>query len=139
MFPANKFRHRLRLYETSGILFLSPPVGLPYLSASMSASEAEEEVACPLCSTGSIITWMANEHQNLNDTARKLGFARNSKAYAAMEQASKAQRNALLARLKHAQPARAARGAREQPPRKRPANDADAEKPGQRALLYSFL
>ena len=96
-------------------------------------------MACPLCSMGSVITWMANEHQKLIDTARKLGFARNSKAYAAMEQASKAQRIALLARLKHTQPARAARVAREQPPRKRPAHDADAEQAGQRALVHSFF
>ena len=148
MCPANKFRHRLRLHGTSDILIISVATArssfcrhrsLPYLSAIMSASEAEGHVSCPLCSSGSIITWIAKEHQNLIDTARKLGFARNSKAYAAMEQASKAQVKALLARLKHAQPARAARVAREQPPRKRPAQDADAEQPGQRTLVYTFF
>ena len=96
-------------------------------------------MACPLCQTGSIITWIAKEHVNLVDTAKRLGIPRSSKAYAAMEQASKAQRNALLARLKHAQPARAARVAREHPPRKRPAHDADAEQAGQRALVHSFF
>ena len=95
-------------------------------------------MACPLCEMGSVIKWIAKEHQTLEKTAKRLGFPRSSRAYAAMEQASKAQRNALLARLKHAQPARAARVAREQPPRKRPAKDADAEQPGQRAL-YTFF
>ena len=78
----------------------------------MSLSEEDEvDAACPLCSTGCIVTWMAQQRQKIVSVAKSLGYAKHSSAYKALEQASALQTKAILLKLKDKKPAKAARPA----------------------------
>ena len=85
-------------------------------------SVSEEEVdrarpACPVCSTGCIVKWVAAQQQTLLDVAKRFGYAKNSAPYKALEQAAALQTKAILRQLKEPKTATAARPAARKPVR----------------------
>ena len=85
-------------------------------------SVSEEEVdrarpACPLCSFGCVVKWVAAQQQTIVDVAKQFGYAKHSAPYKALEQAAALQTKAILRQLKEPKTATAARPAPRRPVR----------------------
>ena len=87
----------------------------------MSVSEEEEvdhaRPACPVCSVGCIVKWLAAQQQTILDVAKRFGYTKNSAPYKALEQAAALQTKAIMRQLRETKTVAAARPAAPKPVR----------------------